>query len=272
MRAAAQQLYGDFWAEREKDEFAAVVGESLSPRGPEFLFQLFAELGVRAGELVLDAGGRDGHYAVELAKRFGTRVLMIDPVPGHLEQASDRIRAEGLEGRISTDYAEIEQIPAGDGSIDHIWCHDVLNHVHLPRGLSECHRVLRPGGGMLVYQTFATELLEPLEARRLYDALAIIGENMNPANFEGYARRAGFTIQKCDQFDSEWRELWAEGGDLQLIDALLWIARIRRSRESLVHRYGKARVEAQLAGATWGVYQMLGKLCPTVYLLRKPLV
>jgi SAM-dependent methyltransferase len=272
MRSSVQELYGEFWADRAFDEFAAVVNESLGPRGPETLYDHFSQLDVRAGELVLDAGGRDGRYSVEIAKRFGCRVLMIDPVPGHLEQAADRIRSERLDGRISTDYAEIEQIPSPAGSIDHIWCRDVLNHVHLPQGMSECFRVLRPGGGMLVYQTFATELLEPQEARRLYNALAIIGENMNAANFEGHARRAGFVIQSIDRIDSEWRELWAESGDRQLIDELLWIARIRRSRDSLVHRYGHAKVEAQLAGASWGVYQMLGKLCPTVYLLRKPLV
>jgi len=56
--------------------------KSLSPRGPEMLFDLFAELNPQPGELVLDIGGRDAVHSVRLAEQFDVRVLMIDPVPG----------------------------------------------------------------------------------------------------------------------------------------------------------------------------------------------
>ena len=34
-------------------------------------------------------------------------------------------------------------------------------------------------------------------------------------------------------------------------------------------RLEPALFEAMLAGSLWGVYQLLGKLCPTLHLLRK---
>lgn len=271
MSTSVQELYGEFWSSGN-DELEEVLDESLGPRGPEMLFERFGDLGVRPGELVLDLGGRDGRYSVELVARFDVRVLLVDPVHRHLGLAADRIAAAGLRGRITTDLAEMESLPIGAESIDHIWCRDVLNHVDLTRGLAECARVLRPGGGMLVYQTFATALLEPNEARRLYNAMAIVSENMSPSSFERAARRAGFLISETDPIDSEWRELWIEGGDTELMQSLLRIARLRRSRESLLHRYPERQLEALLAGRLWGIYQMLGKLCPTLYLLRKPLV
>jgi ubiquinone/menaquinone biosynthesis C-methylase UbiE len=48
--------------------------------------------------------------------------------------------------------AAIESLPLEDGSVAHVWCRDVLNHVRLREALSECFRALRLGGRMLVYQ------------------------------------------------------------------------------------------------------------------------
>jgi ubiquinone/menaquinone biosynthesis C-methylase UbiE len=267
---SVEQLYGSYWSDAPFDEFDAVISESLYPRGPELLIEQFRDLGVRAGEEVLDVGGRDARYAIDLVRRFDCRVVMVDPVPDHISRASAAIRAAGLDGRITLDHGQIEQLPLGAGVIDHVWCRDVLSHVDLPRGLAECARVLRPGGGMLVYQTFATPLLEPLEFRRIASALAIPDLNMSPDYFEQSARRAGFQIVAVDRIDSEWRELWLEDGDGQTTEELLKIARMRRSRSALIARYGEDRYEAMYAGALWGVYQLLGKLCPAVYLLRKP--
>jgi ubiquinone/menaquinone biosynthesis C-methylase UbiE len=262
------ELYGDFWVE-EDDEFAAVLKESLSPRGPEMLLDLFGETGVKPGELVLDIGGRDAVHSIELVRRFGVRVLMVDPIPQHLMQAVDRIDEEGLSGRIITDYGEIERLPLNDREVDHIWCRDVLNHVDVLRGLGECARVLPAGGGMMVYQTFATELLEFNEAMRLYRGLAINSESMSQDNFEAYARRCGFEIVTKDIVESEWRERSLESGDPRLLNDMLAISRMRRSREALERHYGQARYEAMMCGCLWSVYQLLGKLEPVAYLLRK---
>ncbi len=38
-----------------------------------------------------------------------------------------------------------------------------------------------------------------------------------------------------------------------------------RERAELVERYGEAAVAAARGGLLWGIYQLLGKLCPTVY-------
>jgi hypothetical protein len=123
---------------------------------------------------------------------------------------------------------------------------------------------------MLVYQTFATDLCEPAEARRLWSASAIVPENMSRAYFEEKAAEAGFEIAAVDEIGSEWRESWLEAGDTHTVDLLLRAARLRRREDELVARFGRDKYEAALGGAVWGVYQLLGKLCPTVYALEKP--
>jgi ubiquinone/menaquinone biosynthesis C-methylase UbiE len=264
-----EELYGDYWAEDESG-LEAELERSLEPRPIESLYDAFGALGVGEGDVVLDIGCRDAKHSVELVRRFGCRVVAADPIPLHLEKARERITAEALEDRVTVVEAAIESLPLEDGSVDRVWCRDMLNHVDLPAALAECARVLRPGRRMLVYQTFATDLCEPGEARRLWKAMAIVPENMSRRYFEQTAGEAGLEITAVDEIDSEWRESWLESGDRRTEDDLLRAARLRRQETELVGRYGRDRFEAALGGSVWGVYQLLGKLCPTVYVLEKP--
>jgi ubiquinone/menaquinone biosynthesis C-methylase UbiE len=260
-----EELYGELWA--EDDALVAELDRSLDPRPAESLYDAFAGLGVRKSDVVLDVGCRDGIHSVELARRFGCEVVACDLIPQHVEKARQRISKEGLEGQIRIVEAPIESLPLGDESVDHVWCRDMLNHVRLREALTECARVLRPAGRMLVYQTFATELLEPREAERLFSAVAIVPENMSRAYFETSARNAGFEIASVDEIDSEWREHWLETGNRKTVDQLLRAARLRRCEAEIVERHGRASYEAALWGSLWGTYQLLGKLCPTAYVL-----
>lgn len=262
------ELFDEQWID-ESDELAGLVSESLSPRGPEMLFDLFAMTGVRPGELVLDIGARDAVHSIELIQRFGVRILMVDPIPPRLARAVSQLDEAGLTGRVMTDIGEVERLPLSAGGVDHIWCRDVLSQVDMIRGLTECARVLPAGGGMLVIQTFGTELLEYNEAMRLFRSLALNSESMSANNFEVAVRRGGFEVVGKDVIDSEWRERGAESGDGRLERDLLAAARLRRSREALVRHYGVGRFEALYAGHLWSVYQMLGKLQTIAYVLRR---
>jgi ubiquinone/menaquinone biosynthesis C-methylase UbiE len=263
-----EELYGALWAEDEA--FDAELDRSLEPRPVESLYDAFGELGVAAGDVVLDVGCRFGAHSVELVRRFGCTVVAVDLVPRHVEQTRERIAKEGVEELVRVVEAPIESMPLAEESIDHIWCRDMLNHVRLQKALAECERVLRPGGRMLVYQTFATGLCEPRESERLFSAVAILPENMSRAYFEDAVRKAGLELFSVDEIDSEWREHWLEEGDSRTVDDLLRAARLRRREQELVERFGRARYEAALGGSIWGVYQLLGKLCPTVFALEKP--
>jgi cyclopropane fatty-acyl-phospholipid synthase-like methyltransferase len=260
-----EELYGELWA--EDGALVAELDRSLDPRPAESLYDIFGELGVARDDVVLDIGCREGVHSVELARRFGCEVVACDLIPHHIEKAREGISKEGLEGRVRIVEAPIESLPLGDDTVDYIWCRDMLNHVRLREALPECLRVLQPGGRMLVYQTFATDLCEPGEAKRLWSSMAIVPENMSRSYFEREAHEAGFEITAVDEIDSDWREYWLETGDTRTVDDLLRAARLRRRETELVARYGRDRYEAALGDSVWGVYQLLGKLCPTVYVL-----
>ncbi len=123
MTTTAQELYGDIWGE-DDPVFEARLGQSLNPRGADVLYDLFATLGPRPDETVLDVGSRDARYAVGLARRFGCRVVDVDPVPRHFDLATAHVAAEGIGKQVAVALGGIEALPVADGAIDHVWCRD----------------------------------------------------------------------------------------------------------------------------------------------------
>ena len=268
MKISSGELYGELWAE-DSSALDVELGRSLEPRPTTMLYDEFAHLGVGPEHLVLDAGARDAVHAIELVQRLGCRAIAVDPVPLHVDRARERVAAAGLDDRIEVVQAGIESLPFEDASIDYVWCRDVLNHVELDLSLREFARVLRPGGSVLVYQTFAEPACEPEEARRLFGATASVAQNMSAQFFETTAREAGFEVVRTDQLQGEWRERMLEDGTWDVAADLLALSRLNRRESDLVERHGIARVEAVRGGLLWGVYQLLGKMCPTIYVLRR---
>lgn len=268
-RLSVEEIYRD--SELDDAAIDTILAASLQPRPATMLYEKLGKLGVNAQSVLLDIGCRDARHTCELVQRFGATALGIDPVDDHLQRARQQIAKCELADRLKVMKGRIEAIPTQPQKFDYIWCRDVLNHVpDLRLGMREAYRVLRPGGWMLVYQTFATVLLEPPEAARLYPPLAIVPANMSTAYFEEVTRRAGFLLMEKDSIGSEWREAWEEDGTHTTSIQLLHLARLRRQRDAYIAALGRTVYEVELANCFWGVYQMLGKLCPTCYILRRP--
>jgi SAM-dependent methyltransferase len=261
---SVEELYGELWAgEKALD---AELGRSLDPRGTDSLFTMFAALEPRAGQLVVDVGARDATHTIRLAREHGLRAVALDPVPVHVERAKSAVAEAGLEGEIEVVEAGIEAMPLADGVADWIWCRDVMVHVDLSAGFAECARVLRPGGRMLAYVTLATELLEEREANALFSAVAVRPQSVDGATVEAAAADAGLRLLSTTELGGEWRERMVEDGTWNAGEDLLRLSRLRRREAEVVAGHGARRVSAYVGGKLWGIYQLLGKLCPTVYL------
>ena len=266
--ASVQELY-ELWATDAYAELKETLSRSLAPRGTAWLLQLFAELGPEPGQLVLDIGARDAIGAITLAREHALRAVALDPVPLHCERAREAVAAAGLADAIEVVEGAIESLPLDDASVDWIWCRDVLVHVDARRGLAVCARVLRPGGAMVAYVTLATKRLEPREAAEVAELAAVVPDSFTAAGIEAAAAEAGLITRRVERIGSEWRERMIEDGDVDTATGLLCIARIDRQRPALVERFGAQAVDVARNGFVWGVYQMLGKLAPTVYVWER---
>jgi SAM-dependent methyltransferase len=259
---SVQELY-ELWA--GESELDAELARSLDPRGTDWLFELFASLDPQPGQLLVDVGARDARHAIRLVREHELRAVALDPLPQHLELAREAVAEAGLD--VDVLEGAIESMPLADASADWIWCRDVLVHVDIDRGLAECARVLAPGGRMVAYVTLATELLEPGEAGSLTSALALTC--LDGVRIEAAAADAGLDLVETTRLAGEWRERMLEDGDWDAGSALLRISRLQRQRTELAARHGAAAVDAYVGGQLWGVYQLLGKLCPTVYVWER---
>jgi SAM-dependent methyltransferase len=268
VRTTVADLYGDTGI--DEDAFYARVDQSLRPRAPSMLFDAMRALGLAAGHMVLDIGCRDARHAIELSTTFGCRVLGLDPSTHLVEQGRRAIEQKGVASRVEVREGRIEAITMPDRSFDFVWCRDVLVHVAvLHAAFRECARVLRPGGAMLVFQNFATEQLEPREAERLFASLAVVSTSASVDLFEAAIAESGLTIETRDVIASEWREWGEEHGERRTSRQLLRAARILRARSTLEAELGRAPIDAELADCLWGIYQMIGKLSPRMYVLRR---
>jgi SAM-dependent methyltransferase len=263
---SVHELY-EVWA--GDSELRDALGRSLDPRGTDWLFEAFSALGPCAGELVLDAGARDAVHAIRLVREHGVRAVALDPLPLHCARARERVAEAELTDEIEVVEGAIERMPFPDSSFDWIWCRDVLVHVDAKRGLAECARVLRPGGMLLAYVTVATDRLDEREADELVAALALHRESLEPGRLETAAGEAGLALRSIDRLGSEWRERMIEEEKWDVAQDLLRLARLRRREADLAQRFGHTAVRAAAYGLTWGIYQLLGKLCPTVYVWER---
>ena len=270
----AEEVYGTAFA--RYDEFERELDRSLSPRGFELLFDLVTDLDLPPGSAALDVGCREAFFCIELSRRYGFAVHGIDPVRRHLDgagRALDDLAATepDVAARIRVSAGVAEHLPETAGSVDLVWCRDVLPHVaDLDAAFSEFRRVLRPGGHAVVYQMTATDWLTPAEADRLWPALGVHAASVDAARFEAAIAAGGLTIDQRIELHGEWRERSEEDHiAYRSSRQLLHVSRLLRNRRHFEEQFGTAAYDAMLANSLWGVYQMIGKLSPRVYVLAR---
>ena len=269
LRLSAEEAFEQ--PDMSDEEFYSIVDGSLLPRSPDVLYDKLGVLLHGANEArVLDAGCRDAKHMCEIAGRFDAPVWGIDLVESNVELARKNIADRGLSERVRAARGDIQSLEFEDDSLDVVWCRDMLPLVpDLRRAFSECARVLKPGGHMLVFTNFATDLMEPSEAERVYGPLGVCADNLSSGYFEAAFLESGFRIVERERIDGEWREWREEEGDGHTSRQMLRIARMLRNRDSLVDRVGRKDYEIELADCYWGVYHLIGKLSGAIYVLRR---
>jgi SAM-dependent methyltransferase len=270
---SVEELYGYGAAFAEYEAFDAELDVSLNPSGFDLLYEIVEGLALEDGALAVDVGCREAWHSIELARRFGLTVHGIDPVTRHIDGArralADLAAAEpGVADRVQVALGRAESLTEPDGSVSLIWCRDVLVHVEdLRAALGEFRRVLRPDGHAVVYQMMATDWLQPDEAERLWPPAGVFASNVDPGYFDAAIGSAGLKIAQCIDLQGSWREYAEEDGAGISSRQLLHASRLLRNWPQYEARFGADACNAMLTNCLWGVYQMIGKLSPRVYLL-----
>ncbi|MEX0847226.1 MAG: class I SAM-dependent methyltransferase [Ilumatobacteraceae bacterium] len=112
----------------------------------------FDRLGVRPGDLVLDAGAGFGRHAFELARR-GANVVALDYAADEVIATRNVFGAMSEAGEILPDRyvgvlrGDATKLAFADGSFDRVITSEVLEHIQADvDAIAELVRVLKPGG------------------------------------------------------------------------------------------------------------------------------
>jgi ubiquinone/menaquinone biosynthesis C-methylase UbiE len=113
------------------------------------------KLAVQSGECILEVGFGTGHCLVEIAQAVGEsgKVLGIDISDKMVTLATELLAKVDMSDRTELKRGDAEQLPYATDTIDGIFFSftlELFDTPELPKVLTECKRVLRPGGRIVV--------------------------------------------------------------------------------------------------------------------------
>jgi demethylmenaquinone methyltransferase / 2-methoxy-6-polyprenyl-1,4-benzoquinol methylase len=174
-------------AARVRAVFDSVAGKydimnDLMSFGVHRLWKQFALslTGLRAGQRALDVAGGTGDLAAGLLRRVGKSgsVVLSDINRKMLEAGRDRLLDLGFAGNLHCLVADAERLPFASASFDCVTIGFGLRNVtDKAAALASMHRVLKPGGQLLVLE-FSKPLapgLKPLYDAYSFNVLPILG-------------------------------------------------------------------------------------------------
>ncbi|MEU4042094.1 class I SAM-dependent methyltransferase [Streptomyces antibioticus] len=138
-----------------------------------------ADVGLRAGDRVLDAGCGTGRALTPLRAAVGPTgvVVGLDLTPAMLEAA---VRAgRDRDGRLL--LGDVAALPLRSGSFDAVFGAGLVSHLADPtENLRELARVVRPGGTLALFHPIGRAALAARQGRRLTPDDLRAGPNLRP--------------------------------------------------------------------------------------------
>jgi ubiquinone/menaquinone biosynthesis C-methylase UbiE len=161
-----------------------------------------AELaGIRADSRVLDVGCGYGETAFHLARERGCEVVGINISNKELELARERTPGSGVAGKVAFEYGDFHELPFDAERFDVVWSQEAFLHGADKRQiLRECHRVLRPGGRLVVSDLLINGDVSDQERRQIH-ARVKSPEMWDAASYAEGLRDAGFDVELQQAWD-----------------------------------------------------------------------
>lgn len=139
-------LHYGFWQGGVRNRKQAILKEN----------EVLADIvGIKSGELVLDAGCGIGGSALWLARERDTKVLGLDLTHSQLKEAQNLAAKRGLRGLVGFVEGDYQQSPLQDSSVDVFCAIESIEHAtDTEKVISEAYRVLKPQGRIVIAGMF----------------------------------------------------------------------------------------------------------------------
>jgi demethylmenaquinone methyltransferase / 2-methoxy-6-polyprenyl-1,4-benzoquinol methylase len=176
---AAQELFAPL--AETYDRYARLLSFGQDPRWRAFLV---SRIEARPVHVVLDVASGTAAVAIELARRYGCRVVGVDQSAEMLSEGRRRVETAGLSSAIELREARAESLPFEDAAFDGLTFTYLLRYVDDPgTTMRELARVVRPGGTVAMLEFFVPPGPLPRVAWKAYvrAGLPVLGRIASPA-------------------------------------------------------------------------------------------
>ena len=198
------------------DRYARLLSFGQDPRWRAFLV---SRLEARPDDTVLDVATGTGAVAVELARRYGCRVVGVDQSAEMLAEGRGRVAAAGLSDRVELVEGRAEELSFDSAAFDGLTFTYLLRYVDDPaatlRGLA---RIVRPGGriAMLEFSIPANPLAHMSWEGYVRVGLPVLGRLISPGwrgvgQFLGPSIRDFYERWPLERLLAAWRDAGIEG-------------------------------------------------------------
>lgn len=120
---------------------------------------------------ILDLGCGNGAQTVVLARNTEGPILAADNHQPFLEELQRRVEAAGLAARVQVSLRDMRSLEKNDGPFDLVWSEGALFVMGFREGLTACHALLAPGGGLAVSEIAWLQPDPPAPCRQFFDTV-----------------------------------------------------------------------------------------------------
>jgi ubiquinone/menaquinone biosynthesis C-methylase UbiE len=169
------------------DEGLVEVFDELPLWAAPFGLKLLDKIILKRGMTVLDIGFGAGFPLTEIAMRLGadSRIIGIDPWTAAIRRTRKKIRQFSISN-IEIIEGIAERIPVEAGTFHLIVSNNGINNVSdMEQAISECSRVIKPGGQFLQTMNLNSSMMEfyhvmtgVLKSKRLFECLKKMDEHI----------------------------------------------------------------------------------------------
>lgn len=176
--------------------FLARLGKTrLRPGGRQATEWLLSGARLGPEATVLEVACNMGTTAIEIARRFGCRIVALDRDEAVLEKARANVAAAGLADLVSVRGGSALELPFADSSFDVVVNEAMLTMYADPtkaRLVAEYLRVLKPGGRLLTHDVMLVDDAPPATTDDMRAAIHVPAQPLTREGWRALFGNAGF--------------------------------------------------------------------------------
>ncbi len=256
----ASEIYRSVWADNIHMGIPPYEGASLHEAMDNTNRVMAEAADLKASDRVLDLGCGYGSTGRYLASHYGCSVTGHTISNEELRIAQERAAESDVSHLLKFEWGDFHNIEYPDASFDVVWSQEAFLHgADKDKILSECFRVLKPGGTFIFSDILVRRDTPQADRERLYARLNTVDIWDRPDYEEGL-KRHGFALLKAEDH-SQYVAPTYHGV----------VSQVRANRSKLSDRIGGQTVDKTIAALDFWVESANdGKVGWGIFLAKKP--